>query len=71
MLLIRNLVEEMCQKLDLHDPVGSGQQYDKMTLEDLARIHGGGEAAVETVKIWTRVMLGKCIPAFSITVLIC
>jgi hypothetical protein len=42
----------------LHDPVATGQHLDKYSLEDYARIQGGGEAALETVKIWTRVMLG-------------
>jgi hypothetical protein len=56
---IRDRVEEVCQKLDLHDPVARGQHFDKYTLEEYARIQGGGEAAVETVKIWTRVMLGE------------
>jgi hypothetical protein len=56
---IRDRVEEMCQKLDLHDPVATGQHLDKYSLEEYAKIQGGGEAAVETVKIWTRVMLGK------------
>jgi hypothetical protein len=59
MLFIRNRVEEMCHKLDIRDPVVMGQHLDKYSLEEYARIEGGGEAAVETVKIWTRVMLGN------------
>jgi hypothetical protein len=61
MLFIRDRVEELCQKLDLHDPVATGQYLDKYTLEDFARSQGGGEAAVQTVTIWTRVMLGKIV----------
>jgi hypothetical protein len=61
MLFIRNHVEEMCQKIDIHDPVTTGRDLDKYSLEEYARIQGGGEAAVETVKIWTRVMLGNSV----------
>jgi hypothetical protein len=61
MLFIREKVEEMCQKIDIHDPVAIGRDLDKYSLEEYARIQGGGEAAVETVKIWTRVMLGNSI----------
>jgi hypothetical protein len=62
MLFIRDRVEELCQKLDLHDPAATGQYLDKYSLEDFARTQGGGEAAVQTVTIWTRVMLGKIDP---------
>jgi hypothetical protein len=61
MLFIRDREEEMCQKIDIHDPVAAGKDLDKYSLEEYARIQGGGEAAVETVKIWTRVMLGNSI----------
>jgi len=60
MLFIRELVEEMCHKIDIHDPVATGQQLDKLSLEAFAIEKGGGQAAVETVRVWTRVMLGKC-----------
>jgi len=62
MLFIRELVEEMCHKIDIHDPVATGEPLDNVSLEAFAREKGGGRAAVETVKVWTRVMLGKRSP---------
>lgn len=58
MISIRNKTEETCQRLDIHDPVRTGGQLDKMTLENWVKSEGGGETALASVRVWTRAMLG-------------
>jgi monoamine oxidase len=58
MTFIRNLAERECQKIDIHDPVGTGGDLDKITLDEWARQHGAGKTAMASVTVWTRALLG-------------
>ncbi|RDL30013.1 Amine oxidase [Venustampulla echinocandica] len=57
-LAIREKTEEACQAIDIRDPVRTGGDLDKITLEEWATSQGGGKTALASVAIWTRVMLG-------------
>ena len=62
MVYIRDLVETLCQKIDISSPVESGKaigkDYDTMTLEEFVKSEGGGKTALGTASVWTRAMLG-------------
>ncbi|KAJ9502280.1 hypothetical protein H2202_002345 [Exophiala xenobiotica] len=58
LVYVRELFEKLCQQLDIHDPVGTGGQYDKMTLEEWCKSESKSETALASVKLWTRAMLG-------------
>lgn len=58
MLHIRNMTEEVCQKLDIHNPVQTGDELDTMTLEGWIVSNGGGKTALASATVWTRAMLG-------------
>lgn len=58
MTFIRDLTEKVCQTIDIHDPVGTGGDLDKYTLEEWVRQQGAGETALASVRVWTRAMLG-------------
>ncbi|KAI1627832.1 putative mao-B [Exophiala viscosa] len=58
MVFIRELFEKLCQELDIVDPVGTGGQFDKMTLEEWCKKETKSETAFATVTLWTRAMLG-------------
>jgi monoamine oxidase len=55
---IRELFEKLCQQIDIRDPVGSGGQFDNMTLEEWCKSEIQSETASATVNLWTRAMLG-------------
>ena len=58
MLNIRDQAEKICQTIDIHNPVGSGADLDKYTLEEWVKLQGGGRTALASVRVWTRAMLG-------------
>lgn len=62
MVVVRDLFESLCHKIDLRDPVGSGKalgkDYDQISLADFAISEGGGKIAQATLNIWTKAMLG-------------
>jgi len=62
MVYIRDLVESLCQKVDISKPAASadvlGKNYDTMTLAEFVKSEGGGITALGTVSVWTRAMLG-------------
>ena len=59
MVYIRNLVEKLCQELDIYDPASSARPLDKMTLEEFVKSEGGGKSAFAARTVATRAMLGK------------
>lgn len=58
LVFIRELAEKICQEIDIHDPVRTGGDLDKVTLEEWTKSHSHSETAVATVKLWTRALLG-------------
>ena len=58
MAFIRDLVEITCQNIDIHDPLKTGGDLDKYTLEEWVRKEGACETAIASVQVWTRAMLG-------------
>lgn len=58
LVFIRELAEKVCQQIDIHDPVASGRELDKVTLEEWTKSHIQSETAMATVKLWTRALLG-------------
>jgi len=62
MIMVRDLFERLCHKVDLRDPRQStealGKDYDAMSMADFVKNEGGGKTAMATVRIWTRAMLG-------------
>jgi monoamine oxidase len=62
MVRVRDLFEELCQRIDIRDPVGSVKKldgvHDGMSMRDFVVFANGGETAMRTVGIWTRAMLG-------------
>ncbi len=59
MVYIRNLVEKLCQELDIYDPASSARPLDKATLEEFVKSEGGGKSALAAMTVATRAMLGK------------
>lgn len=59
---IRTIFEETCQKIDIYNPVSSGQQIrsdlDDITFEHWLKDLGCGEHALNSLKVGTRAMLG-------------
>ncbi|OQU94095.1 hypothetical protein CLAIMM_00507 [Cladophialophora immunda] len=58
MIYIRDLFERTCQTIDLRNPTSSGKDFDAYSLEQWVKMQGGGETALASVRVWTRVMLG-------------
>lgn len=58
MVKIRDLAEEVCQKLDIRNPNNAGGDLDSLTLEDWVLKHDGGRSGLAAATIWTRAMLG-------------
>lgn len=58
MVRIRNMVESLCQELDIYDPVASAKNLDKLNLEEFIRSEGGGKSAMAAMTVATRAMLG-------------
>lgn len=59
MIHIREMVENMCQKLDLYNITPAGYDLDKITFEEFIKAEGKGPSAVASATVWTRAMLGK------------
>ncbi|KAJ6189023.1 hypothetical protein N7519_003931 [Penicillium mononematosum] len=58
---IRLIIEETenaCHKLDIRDPVGTGEGLDKLTLLEWAKTKTSSETALAVVNLWTRAMMG-------------
>lgn len=59
---IRNIFEDMCQKIDIRNPVASGKklrhELDDITFEEWIRSLGCRQDAVNALTIGTRAMLG-------------
>ena len=59
MLFLRNKAEEVCQSLDIRNPLRNGSHLDNMSFEDWVRsVTGPSESALASASIWTRAMLG-------------
>ena len=58
MAFIRDLTEKTCQSIDIHNPIRTGGDLDKYTLEEWARQQGASETGMASVRVWTRAMLG-------------
>lgn len=58
MVALRDKTEEVCQTLDIHDPVRTGGHLDHLTFADWIKSQGGGETALASATVWTRAMLG-------------
>lgn len=58
MVRIRDLAEEVCQKLDIRSPSQAGADLDSLTLEDWVLKHDGGKSGLAAATVWTRAMLG-------------
>jgi len=58
LVFIRELAEKVCQTLDIHDPVKTGGDLDKLTLAEWARSKTESQTAMATVTLWTRALLG-------------
>ena len=59
MVHVRDLVDEMCQQLDLYKITAAGEELDKLTLEEFVKAQGKGDSALAAATVWTRAMLGK------------
>lgn len=59
MVKIRDLIESLCQKLDIFDPARFQRDLDKCNLEEFVRSNGGGNSALASVTVATRAMLGR------------
>jgi monoamine oxidase len=59
---VRQILEDLCQKIDVRKPVASGlaigKDFDIMTLEEFARSINYTEHAMNMVRISTRALLG-------------
>ncbi|RFU31059.1 hypothetical protein B7463_g5271, partial [Scytalidium lignicola] len=55
---IRDLIESLCQRLDIRDTTESGKEFDKFTLEQLLKSNGAGVSAMASITVGTRAMLG-------------
>jgi hypothetical protein len=58
LLKIRDIVESLCQKLDIHDTAESSKELDKLNLKEFLKFHGAGDSALAAFATATRVMLG-------------
>ena len=58
MVKVRDLAEEVCQKLDIRKPLDGGGDLDKITLEGWILQHDGGKTGLAAATVWTRAMLG-------------
>lgn len=58
MVKIRDLAEEVCQRLDIRNPTDAGAELDSLTLEEWVIRHDGGKSGLAAATIWTRAMLG-------------
>ncbi|KAH8805489.1 putative mao-B [Xylogone sp. PMI_703] len=54
----RDLMESLCQKLDIWDTANSGKEFDKYNLEEFLKSNGAGTSALASVTVATRAMLG-------------
>lgn len=59
MAQMRDLVEEICQKLDLYTITAAGHDLDKLTFEEFVKAQGKGDSALASATVWTRAMLGE------------
>lgn len=58
MIYIRNLVEKVCHTMDIDDPVKTGRELDKYSLEEWLKSQGAGKTALATIGVACRMMLG-------------
>ena len=58
MVNVRDLAEEVCQRLDVRDPLQKGAHLDGMNLEQWILGNGGGDTGLAAATVWTRAMLG-------------
>ena len=59
MVKTRDLMESLCQKLDIYNTSTSGKDYDKHNLEEFVKLQGGGASALASISVATRAILGK------------
>ncbi|KAH8646400.1 putative mao-B [Tricladium varicosporioides] len=58
MAQIRDLVEDLCQKLDLYKLTPEARDFDKLNFEEFVKSRGGEKSAMAAATVWTRAMLG-------------
>lgn len=59
MVQIRDLVEDLCQKLDLYKLTPAAHDLDKLNFEEFIKSRGGEKSAMASATVWTRAMLGE------------
>lgn len=59
MIHIREVVEDLCQNLDLYQITPAGDALDKLTFEEFVKAEGKGPSALASATVWTRAMLGE------------
>jgi monoamine oxidase len=58
MVRIRDLIENLSQKIDIFDTANSMKHLDTLTLEEFVKAEGGGKSALASTTVATRAMLG-------------
>jgi hypothetical protein len=66
LLKIRDVVESLCQKMDIYDTAESSKELDKLNLQDFLKFHGAGDSALAAFATATRVMLGILFESLNI-----
>ncbi|GKZ84487.1 hypothetical protein AnigIFM56816_009820 [Aspergillus niger] len=54
-------IEHSCHKLDIRDPIGTGEGLDKLTLLEWAKTKTSSKTALAVVKMWMRAMWRRAI----------
>jgi hypothetical protein len=58
LLKIRDIVERLCQKMDIYDTAESSKEFDELNLLEFLKFHGAGDSALAAFATATKVMLG-------------
>ncbi|GAT20536.1 FAD binding domain-containing protein [Aspergillus luchuensis] len=56
--LITREIENSCHKLDIRDPIGTGEGLDKLTLLEWAKTKTSSNTALAVVNMWMRAIVG-------------
>jgi len=65
MVYVRDLVEDICQKLDLYKITDIGHDLDELTFEDFIKSQKKGDSALAAATVWTRAFLGDLITLYE------
>lgn len=60
MLRIRQLWEDECQRIDIHNTTAASdpREFDKLSVRDWVEKHSSSKTALASASVWTRAMLG-------------